>query len=239
MADTDATRNDTAPESETPRRPGVLRATVAVPTEPLASAGLAEHLRQPEVRQRVARRVFQRVSRALYLRRYAVLGVLALALVLGGVGIWRAFSDRIAAVGGVFPVEVSVQALEPQGNALVLTLKEKNGNRRLGLPIEETEARVISRERGMRIQGEQPREYDLMRDIVQQLDGRVDRIIVSEMSRTQNSANVVLSFNNAPGTEPRVVKASSGDAVALAIKAGAPIYVEEHILVESGTKEGK
>jgi bifunctional DNase/RNase len=71
-----------------------------------------------------------------------------------------------AAVVGVMPIMVSVQQLEPRGETLPLVLKEKGGSRYLSLPLDSTETRVIARAQGVRVPGEQPQAYDLMRDII-------------------------------------------------------------------------
>jgi bifunctional DNase/RNase len=71
-----------------------------------------------------------------------------------------------------------------------------------------------------------------MRDTIQQMGGRVDRVIVNDATQNQYLAQVVVS---ASGTTT-VVKARPGDAIALALQAGAPIYVEDKVLQQFGTR---
>jgi hypothetical protein len=56
-----------------------------------------------------------------------------------------------------------------------LVLKEKHGTRQLILELSPIEARVIAREQGQRITGEQPQVYDLWRDVIRELGGRSGR----------------------------------------------------------------
>jgi hypothetical protein len=73
-----------------------------------------------------------------------------------------------------------------------------------------------------------------MCDAIQQMGGRIDRVIVNDANQREYLAQIVLSNNG----ESRIVKARPGDAVALALKAGAPIYVEDKVLDRYGRGSG-
>ncbi|MDQ3811515.1 MAG: bifunctional nuclease family protein [Chloroflexota bacterium] len=140
-----------------------------------------------------------------------------------------------AAAAGTAPVEVSVQDLQGQNiSNMTLTLKEKNGNRRISMAVGTTEALAIARQRGNAQipPDQQPQAYDLMREAITQMGGRIDRVIVNDATQREYLAQIVLSNNG----DVRVVKARPGDAVALALRAGAPIYVEDKVLDRFGTK---
>ena len=119
-------------------------------------------------------------------------------------------------------------------NNATLTLKEKNGNRRISMAVGTTEALAIARQRGNTQipPDQQPQAYDLMRDAIQQMGGRIDRVIVNDATQREYLAQIVVSNNG----ESKVIKARPGDAIALALKAGAPIYVENQVLDRFGTK---
>jgi bifunctional DNase/RNase len=183
---------------------------------------------------RLWRRIFQRLLYALvYRARVPVLVVLVLMLGGGTYLFLRHNLSTEATPEGVFPIAVDVQPIENQRGTLVLTLKEKNGNRRIAMDVGGAEAVTIARERGQPIQ-DAPYAYDLMRDVIQQIGGRVDRVIINDANQTQYFAQVIVST----GGETRVVSARPGDAVALALKSGAPIFVEDRVLEQFGARGG-
>lgn len=184
---------------------------------------------------RIVLRVLQRLGRGLVRQRVWVL--LALVVILG-TGTYAAWNQRAtvqANAVGEFPIEVSVAELQVLSNQVTLTLKEKNGSRRISMNVPETEARVIARERGMRFQGDNPQAYDLMRDMVMEMGGRVDRVVVNEANQSTYFAQVIVS---SPMGETKVLRARPPDAVALALKMGAPIFVEDKVLEQFGVKSG-
>jgi bifunctional DNase/RNase len=143
-----------------------------------------------------------------------------------------------AAAAGTAPVEVTVQDLQGPVNNATLTLKEKNGNRRISMAVGGTEALAIALSRqgnGGQSQipkDQQPQAYDLMSKTVQELGGRIDRVVVNDANQNQYLAQVVVSDNG----EAKVVPARPGDAVALALASGAPIFVEDKVLDKFGSK---
>lgn len=176
---------------------------------------------------RVWQRLIQRTLNWMYRRWPLVLG-LVVAAILGSVFlVVRANFEAQAAAVGEFPVEVAAQTLQVRGNNLPsLNLKEKNGERTITIPLREAEALTILVEQGQ-LQAELPLVYDLTSSLLRELGGRVDRVIVSDRNQAQYIANVVLS---SPIGETRVVQAQPADGVTLAIKTGAPIFVENRIL---------
>jgi bifunctional DNase/RNase len=185
-----------------------------------------------DIRRRVRRRLYY----ALYQRRFTVL--IAVLAVVGGLGflIVRGIMEASVPALGIAPVPVTVQELAPQGNSLPLVLNEKNGSRQLIIrELESTEARVIAREQGIQLQGEQPRAYDLMRDLIQQVGARVEHVLLAEADQNQFGARIVLSA----GGEQRTLRAKAADGVALAVKTGAPIFVESTVLERWGGRTNR
>ena len=77
---------------------------------------------------------------------------------------------------------------------------------------------------------EQPRTYDLMRALVQELGGRVDRVVVNNVTDTTFYAKVVMRVDD------RQIEVDSrpSDAIALALRAKAPIFAEVSVLEKAG-----
>jgi bifunctional DNase/RNase len=181
-------------------------------------------------------RIIKRLLYAMYRQRIPLLLVLLITVSAVTYSLWLNGSNlpNQALAAGTAPVEVTVQDLQGTVNNATLTLKEKNGQRRISMAVGSTEALAIARQRGSTSipPDQQPMAYDLMRDTIQQMGGRVDRVVVNDANQREYLAQVVVS--NAG--DVRVIKARPGDAVALALKSGAPIFVENQVLDKFGTK---
>jgi uncharacterized protein len=185
-------------------------------------------------------RIFQRLAYALYRQRIAVAVIVLLVAGLASYELYLQRSNLVndAAAAGTAPVEVTVQDLQGPVNNATLTLKEKNGNRRISMAVGGTEALAIALSRqGTSSQSQipkdqQPQAYDLMSKTVQELGGRIDRVVVNDANQNQYLAQVVVTDNG----EAKIVPARPGDAVALALASGAPIYVEDKVLDKFGSK---
>jgi hypothetical protein len=75
-----------------------------------------------------------------------------------------------------------------------------------------------------------PLTHDLALKIVDELGGKVDRIIVSELKNDVFYASVILKV----GDREIVVDARPSDAVALAVRADCPIFVENEVMDKAG-----
>ena len=171
-------------------------------------------------------------------QRVPLILVLIISIGAGGYSLWLNQSNlpNEAAAAGKAPVEVTVQGLDGQNiSAMTLTLKEKNGQRRISMAVGTTEALAIARQRGSTQipVDQQPQAYDLLREAIQQMGGRVDRVIVNDANQREYLAQVVLSN---VGGDVKVIRARPGDAIALALKSNAPIFVEDRVLERFGTK---
>ena len=182
-------------------------------------------------------RVFKRLLYALYRQRIPVLLLVLIIAVAGTYFLWLGQTNlpNEAAAAGTQPVEVTVTDLQGAANNATLTLKEKNGNRRISMAVGLTEALAIAQKRGATQipPDQQPQAYTLLRDTVQQMGGRIDRVMVNDVTQQQYIAQVVVSEN---GGDVKVIKARPGDAIALALQTGAPIFVENQVLDRYGTK---
>jgi bifunctional DNase/RNase len=185
-------------------------------------------------------RILKRLLYALYRQRIVLSLLLLIGVITGTYYLWLGRSNLVdeAAAAGTLPVEVTVQDLAGQVNNATLTLKEKNGTRRISMAVGVTEAIAIMVARTPATQqqqiprDQQPQTYELMRDTIQQMGGRLDRVVVNDANQREYLAQIVVS--NAG--EVRVIKARPGDAVALALKAGAPIFVEDRVLDRFGIR---
>jgi hypothetical protein len=114
------------------------------------------------------------------------------------------------------------------GKQPIVLLKTAEGNRFLPIWIGHPEAAAIL----MKLQGAstpRPMTHDLLTDMLGQLDAQVVRITVTELRESTFYAQITVAQD---GTEIEVDSRPS-DAIALAIRADAPIYVADRVIEES------
>ena len=133
--------------------------------------------------------------------------------------------------------EMVVEEIRPVrgGEQINLILKEKAGNRRLVMSVGQSEALAIfvdlsALQSRAKPKVESPTSYDLMRSLVQELGGTVNRVVVNNVSNETFYAKVIMS------TESRQVEVDSrpSDAIALALRARVPIFAESSVLDKAG-----
>jgi bifunctional DNase/RNase len=111
----------------------------------------------------------------------------------------------------------------------VVILKEVDGERHLPIWIGSYEAEAIA----MELQGvtaSRPLPYDLMRSIIDDMGGAVERIAVTDLSDDVFYARIVLRQN---GREVEIDSRPS-DAIALAVRSRVPILVDESVMEKAG-----
>jgi len=115
--------------------------------------------------------------------------------------------------------------LDPITNTPIVILKDKDGDRVLPIWVGLFEANAIA----LQIENvatPRPMTHDLLRNIITDLDGRVDRIVVSDLKENTFYAVVHLTVRG----ERVAVDARPSDAIALALRTRAPIMVEETVI---------
>ena len=110
----------------------------------------------------------------------------------------------------------------------VVILKEKGSDRYLPIWIGPAEAAAIA----FALQGvvtQRPLTHDLMKNLLEELTVRVDRVLITELREGTYYATIELSRN---GTRYEVSSRPS-DAIALAARVGVPIFAQEEVLAEA------
>lgn len=129
----------------------------------------------------------------------------------------------------MIPMEVLGLQIESASGAPVLLLRERSGSRILPVFIGPTEAMAIS----LGLEGAEPprpRTHDLLLATLHELGASVTKVEVTELSEGTFFAELEL---NGPDGTLRVSSRPS-DAVALAIRSKAPVFVAEDVLAEAG-----
>jgi hypothetical protein len=129
-------------------------------------------------------------------------------------------------------IEMTIKGLmlDPVTNTPIVILKDKEGERVLPIWVGLFEANAIA----LQIENvatPRPMTHDLLRNIITDLDGRVDRIVVSDLKENTFYAVVHLTVRG----ERVAVDARPSDAIALALRTRAPILVEELVIENAKT----
>jgi bifunctional DNase/RNase len=124
-------------------------------------------------------------------------------------------------------IEVVIKGLtlDPVTNSPIVILKDKGSERVLPIWINPFEASAISSQIE-NVTPARPMTHDLLRNVIADLDGKVDRVIVSDLKENTFFATVQLTVRG----ELVAVDARPSDAIALALRAAAPILVEERVM---------
>ncbi len=115
------------------------------------------------------------------------------------------------------------------GGAYALVLGEVDGNRRLPIIIGAFEAQAIALELE-KIQPPRPMTHDLIRDLFDSVSADVSDILIDELREGTFFAKIRYSVN---GSDAQL-DCRPSDAVALAVRVGAPIFVAPSVLDEAG-----
>lgn len=126
-------------------------------------------------------------------------------------------------VVGDFEQEVSIH--DQEHRIPLLVLRDKLG-RDLRLPIGSCEAAAIQIALEQRLV-QRPLTHDLALRLLDRLSARLDRVVIDEPPA--DSTHAVLHVSSAEGA--LTLDARPGDAVALALRAEAPIFVTEELLL--------
>ena len=132
------------------------------------------------------------------------------------------------------PVDLSRILITETSDQQVIWLKERQGDRSFPIVIGIFEAVAIKRKLNDEPL-ERPLTHDLLVNMINQLDAQVEKIVVTALKRTTFYAKIVLRRNG----EIIEVDSRPSDAIAIAVRADAPIFVEEELLDLVGKPEAK
>ena len=111
------------------------------------------------------------------------------------------------------------------GGAYAILLKEADGNRRLPIIIGAFEAQAIALEIED-IKPPRPLTHDLLKRVTDNLGATVIEVIVDELKENTFFAKIILEVSGLT----QDIDARPSDAIALAVRAEAPIYVAESVM---------
>ncbi len=129
-------------------------------------------------------------------------------------------------------VEVEILGLSANsssGGAYALLLKEVYGNRRLPILIGTFEAQSIALELEG-IKPPRPLTHDLLKSVIDHLGGTIIEVQITELRESTFYGKIIIEI---AGLNSEIDSRPS-DAIALAVRAGVPIYVNEEVMKVAG-----
>ncbi len=132
-------------------------------------------------------------------------------------------------------IEMTIKGLmvDPVTNMPIIILRDEDGQRVLPIWVGIFEANAIA----LQIENvatPRPMTHDLLRNVIHDLEGAVQKIVVSDLRENTFFAVIHLSVRG----EPVLIDARPSDAIALALRAKAPIYVEEAVIDNAKALDG-
>ena len=129
-------------------------------------------------------------------------------------------------------IEMTIKGLmvDPITNMPIIILRDKDGQRVLPIWVGVFEANAIA----LQIENvttPRPMTHDLLKNVIGDLRGRIEKIVVSDLKENTFYALIYLTV----GGEMMAVDARPSDAIALALRARAPIFVEETVIDHAKT----
>lgn len=126
-------------------------------------------------------------------------------------------------------MELNKIVIDEKRHDQLIVLKEKNGERILPIVIGLAEASAIK----LKISGVQPprpQTHDLLAATIKNLEANIEKIIIDKLEENTFHAKLVIRMNS--GTT-KIIDSRPSDSIALAVRAHAPIFVEDKVIKES------
>jgi bifunctional DNase/RNase len=129
-------------------------------------------------------------------------------------------------------IEMTIKGLmvDPVTNMPIIILRDKDGQRILPIWVGIFEANAIA----LQIENvatPRPMTHDLLRNVISDLHGAVQKIVVSDLKDNTFYALIHMTVDG----QAVVVDSRPSDAIALALRAHVPIFVEEAVIESAKT----
>ena len=129
-------------------------------------------------------------------------------------------------------IEMTIKGLmvDPITNTPIVILRDKGGDRVLPIWVGIFEANAIA----LQIENvttPRPMTHDLLRNVIHDLNATVQKIVVCDLQENTFYALIYLAMNG----DTLTIDARPSDAIALALRTRAPIFVEETVIDHAKT----
>ena len=127
-------------------------------------------------------------------------------------------------------VEMKIKGLmiDPVSDMPIIVLREQEGDQVLPIWVGIFEANAIAMQM-QNIVAPRPMTHDLLRNVIEGLSAKVDRVVITDLKNNTFFALIHMRQNG----QSLAIDARPSDAMALALRADAPIFVEQAVLEKS------
>jgi hypothetical protein len=134
-------------------------------------------------------------------------------------------------------IEVKIRGLmmDPNSGTPIVILKDVNSETLLPIWVGAYEANAIALEIE-KIATQRPMTHDLLRNLIVEMGARVERVVVTELR--DNTFFAVIEMRSSGG-DFMMLDSRPSDAIALALRADCPIYVNEEVIQASHSLTGE
>ncbi|HET7295246.1 MAG TPA: bifunctional nuclease family protein [Vicinamibacteria bacterium] len=124
-------------------------------------------------------------------------------------------------------IQMTIKGLmiDPITSAPIIVLRDQSGERVLPIWVGVFEANAIALQIE-NVETPRPMTHDLLRNVISDLEARVDRIVVCDLRENTFYAEIHLIA----GGRTIQIDARPSDAIALALRTRSPIFVEESVI---------
>jgi hypothetical protein len=129
---------------------------------------------------------------------------------------------------GITEVRIRGLMMDPSTSMPIVVLKDVASDTVMPIWVGIFEANAIALEIE-KVAAPRPMTHDLARNLIRNLNARLERVVISELKDDTFFATLWLQQGNAP----LVLDARPSDALALALRADCPIYVTEQVMQQA------
>lgn len=127
-------------------------------------------------------------------------------------------------------MNVNTILFDSRNSSYIVVLKDETGKKILPIWIGAAEGNSIALAMS-NVKPTRPLTHDLITDIFDRLDIEISRVVISDLIENTFYASLYLLHNN----KEHHVDARPSDAIAIAIRIGAPVFVEEEVIAKQDT----
>jgi len=126
-------------------------------------------------------------------------------------------------------MELNKIVIDEKRHDQLIVLKEKGGERILPIVIGLSEATAIK----LKISGVEPPRpltHDLLHNAIKDLDGDIEKIVIDKLEEGTYHAKLFITSGSGA---TKIIDCRPSDSIALAVRAHAPIFVEDEVIKQS------
>jgi len=132
------------------------------------------------------------------------------------------------------PMSIKGLMLDPVSNSPIVVLKDDDEKFFLPIWVGIFEANAIALQLE-NVTTPRPMTHDLLRNMISELDGRVTGVVINDLRDSTFFAQIRLTVDGGKGARTFEVDARPSDAIALALRTEAPIFVAQSVLDQAQT----